>query len=144
MLSPEEYRAFEREQSNRAFQNERVADRFDNYERWQVTRYNNNLRRYFVTARQELGTQFKHYVDLGNWQGGRELENKMFEELQYHYRNKSALRVTRSMVNDNCKLFEVTEYGKPLLMVMILNGETIYSSKPYPLKDGYRYRLQTQ
>ena len=144
MLSPEEYRAFEREQSNRAFQNERVADRFDNYERWQVTRYNNNLRRYFVTARHELGTQFKHYVDLSNYHSGREFENRTFEELQYHYRNKSALRVTRSMVNDNCKLFEVTEYGKPLLMLMILNGERIYASKPHKLKDGYRYRLQLQ
>lgn len=144
MLSPEEYRQFELEQSRKAFDNTQPTEVFHNYERWQVTRYNNNLRRYFVTARQELGTQFKHYVDLGNWQGGRELENRMFEELQYHYRNRLALRVTRSMVNDNCKLFEVTEYGKPLRMVMILNGDTIYSSKPHTLKDGYRYRLQLQ
>jgi hypothetical protein len=144
MLTPEEYRQFELEQSRKAFDNTQTVEVFHNYERWSVTRYNNNLRRYFVTARQELGTQFKHYVDLGNWQGGRELENRLFEELQYHYRNRSALRVTRSMVNDNCKLFEVTEYGKPLRMVMILNGDTIYSSKPHTLKDGYRYRLQLQ
>lgn len=144
MLTPEEYRQFELEQSNRAFDNTQPQEVFHNYERWQVTRYNNNLRRYFVTARQELGTQFKHYADLGNWQGGREFENRLFEGLQMHYRNRSALRVTRSMVNDNCKLFEVTEYGKPLRMVMILNGDTIYSSKPHTLKDGYRYRLQLQ
>lgn len=144
MLSPEEYRQFELEQSRKAFEHTTTATEFNNYERWQVTRYNNNLRRYFVTAREELGTQFKQYVDLGNWQGGRELENRMFEELQYHYRNRTAVRVTRSMANDNCKLFEVTEYGKPLRMVMILNGDTIYSSKPHTLKDGYRYRLQLQ
>ena len=143
MLSPEEYRQFELKQSRKALKDEAGATPlFENYERWQVTRYDNNLRRYFVTAREEHGTQFKHYVDLSNWQGGREFENSMFEELQCHYRNTDGVRVRRSMVNDNCKLFEVTAYGKPLRMVMILNGETICSSKPYPLKDGYRYRLK--
>lgn len=145
MLSPEEYRQFELKQSRKALKDEAGATPlFENYERWQVTRYDNNLRRYFVTAREEHGTQFKHYVDLSNWQGGREFENSMFEELQCYYRNRDGVRVRRSMVNDNCKLFEVSVYGKPLRMVMILNGETIYSSKPYPLKDGYRYRLKRQ
>jgi hypothetical protein len=140
MLSDEEYRAFERAQSEK-FQSAEPEERFENYERWQITRYDNNLNRWFITARHELGTQFKLYCDRGQWQGGRELENRMFEELQYKYRNHQGVRVVRNTGNENLKFWEVTAYGNPLMCVMILNGETFYYSKPHKLKDGYRYRM---
>lgn len=142
MLSKEEYRAFEQQQHAKwEFDCPQEAPSMRNHERWQITRYNNNLRRYFVTAREELGTQFKVYADRGRWQGGREFENRVFEELQYYYRNHQGIRVTRTTVNENCRLFEVTEYGSPLQMVMIIDGNQVYTSDAYPLKDGYRYRM---
>lgn len=149
MLTPEEYHAFEQEQSTR-WQREQSKETpsMQNHERWQVTRYDNNLKRYFITAREELGTQFKAYADRGYWQGAREFENRMFEELQYHYRNHQGIRVTRTTVNENCRLYEVTQQIErtvtPKLCVMILDGERIYSSKPHRLKDGYRYRMEAQ
>lgn len=144
MLSQEEYRQFELEQSRRAFQNERVAEKFINYERWQVTRYDNNPGQYFVTARSELGFNFKQYVPRGRHQGGREIENRLFEELQYHYRNHNGARITRSTLGANCQLYEVSQDYKPLRMIALVNGEQFLESKPSLLKDGYRYRLQTQ
>jgi len=144
MLSQEEYAAFERAQSNKAFSNETFPEEFINYERWQVTRYTTNPKQYFITARAELGTHFKHYANLGLWKGGREIENRMFEELQYNYRSLEGVKVIKSQVTWNCKLFEVSQYGKPILMVMILNGDRIYSSKPFTIKGAYRYRLKAQ
>lgn len=141
MLSPEEYHAFETAQGAK-WTESKVAPSMRNHERWQITRYDNNLKRYFVTAREELGTQFKEYVDRGFWQGAREFENRMFEELQYHYRNHQGIRVTRTAINDNCKLFEITQMGTPKLCVMILDGDVIYSSKPHAIKGGYRYRME--
>jgi hypothetical protein len=140
MLSQEEYRAFEAAQSQK-LEHAHHAPSMCNHERWQITRYNNNLKRYFVTAREEFGTQFKVYADRGFWQGGRACENRMFEELQYYYRTYQGIRVTRTAVNENCKLFEITQYGDPLSCVMILDGERKYMSQAYPLKDGYRYRM---
>lgn len=144
MLSQEEYRQFELEQSNKAFRNLSTTEKFINYERWQVTRYDNNPSQYFVTARAELGFNFKQYVARGKHQGGRELENRMFEELQYLYRNLQGARITRSTLGANCQLYEVTQDYKPLRMIALVNGEQFLESKPTPLKDGYRYRLKTQ
>lgn len=142
MLSPEEYRAFEEAQRFKWEHTQpQATESMSNYERWQVTRYDNNLGRYFVTARHELGTQFKTYVDRGRWQGGREFENRMFEELQYHYRNHEGIRVTRTSVTENCKLFEVTQYGKPLRGIMIVDGDKILDSVPHTIKEAYRYRM---
>ena len=145
MLSPEEYRAFEEGQQFKWEQKAPTAAHdMSNYERWQITRYDNNLRRYFVTARHELGTQFKQYVDRGFWQGAREIENRMFEELQYKYRNWEGVRVTRTMINENAKFYEITQRGMPLQAVMIVNGTRLLSSKPHQIKEAYRYRMETQ
>lgn len=141
MLSPEEYRAFELAQSQK-IQQAACAPSMLNYERWQVTRYNNNLHRYFVTAREEFGAQFKEYADTGYWQGGTEKENRMFEELQYFYRKKTGIKVIRTAVTATCKLFEIREYGTPLQMVMMLDNSVVYTSDAYSIKDGYRYRLK--
>ena len=142
MLTPEEYRAFEQNQSDKF--KELESPRYDNYERWQVTRYNNNPGQYFVTARAELGFNFKQYVQRGKHQGAREIENKMFEELQCYYRNHTGVRVTRSCAGANCQLYEITQDYKPLRMIAIVNGEQLLESKPHTIKDGYRYRLHTQ
>lgn len=141
MLTPEEYRAFEQAQKQK-FENADTAPSMNNYEHWQVTRYNNNLHRYFVTAKKEFGTQFKQYADIGFWQGGVEHENRMFEELQYFYRNTQSVSVRRTMVNANCKLFEIRQEGSPLQLIMIIDGKTVYTSDPHKIKDGYRYRLK--
>ena len=141
MLSSEEYRAFEQAQRNKHSTQSQCPSML-NHERWQVTRYNNNLGRFFITAREELGTQFKAYADRGRWQGGREQENRMFETLQYEYRNHEGVRVSRTSVNDNCRLFEVTQNYKPQLCVMMLDGTRTYYSTPHRLKDGYRYRME--
>jgi hypothetical protein len=140
MLSEEEYRAFEQQQSNK-FMPVDSAPSMRNHERWQITRYDNNLRRYFITARHEFGSQFKQYVDRGFWQGGRTQENRLFEELQYYFRNTQGIRIWRTAVNENCKLFEITQDGKPIQCIMYIDGERKYMSKPNPIKDGYRYRM---
>jgi hypothetical protein len=140
MLSPEQYAQFEQQQSNRQ-QFATPTPSMLNHERWQITRYNNNPRRYFVTAREELGTQFKQYVDRSYWQGGSEQNNRMFEELQYFYRNTLGLKITRTTVNSNCQLFEVTQQHKPLQMIMQLDSQVVYAGDVSPLKDGYRYRM---
>ena len=44
MLTPEEYLAFERQQQQK-FSQTASAESFASYERWQITRYNNNLNR---------------------------------------------------------------------------------------------------
>jgi hypothetical protein len=142
MLSQEEYRAFEHSQRDK-FQTVASAP-YANYERWQVTRYDNNPGQYFVTARSELGFNFKQYVQRGKHQGGREIENRLFEELQYHYRKHTGVRITRSTLGANCQLYEVSQDYKPLRMIALVNGEQFLESKPRALKDGYRYRLQTQ
>lgn len=140
MLTPEEYRAFEQNQSDKFLTTH--SDVYTNYERWQVTRYNNNPKQYFVTARAELGANFKQYVQRGKHQGGREIENRMFEELQYHYRNHTGVRITRSCLGANLQLYEVSQDYKPLRMIAIVNGTQILESKPHTIKDAYRYRLQ--
>ena len=140
MLSQEEYRAFERSQRDK--HKDIVNTPYENYERWQVTRYDNNPGQYFVTARSELGFNFKQYVPRGRHQGGREIENRLFDELQCEYRNHTHPQIVRSTLGANCQLYEIVIDYTPLLMYALVNGQQLLESKPHTIKGAYRYRLQ--
>tara|TARA_R110000868_G_scaffold123968_5_gene327958 strand:- start:447 stop:884 length:438 start_codon:yes stop_codon:yes gene_type:complete len=140
MLTPEEYTQFEQRQSQK-YTPATPHPSMRNHLNWQATRYDNNLKRYFITATEELGAQFKQYADRAHWQGGTLKENYLFEQLQYYYRQSQDIRVSRTRVNTNCSLFEITQRGQPLTAVMMLDNDQKYISEPHKLKDGYRYRF---
>lgn len=135
------YEDFETGQANK-WQEPPTNPSLGNYERWTVTRYYNNSKRYFITAREEFGTQFKLYSDIGYWRGGSELENRAWEELRYEYRNLNAGKVSRTRVTANMSVFEVTEYSKPLLLLAVIDHHKILCSDAKNIKEGARYNLK--
>jgi hypothetical protein len=145
MLSSEEYRAFEQAQRNK-WEDPPEAQDIQNFEHWSVTRYYNNPRRYFITARHELGYAYKEYSTQGFWQGGTGWENKVYDEIQYAYRSTQGIRIVRTRVQDSVALFEVQfsdeVYGRqPLSMYAVINNRVL-SADAKKLKDGARYNLK--
>ena len=140
MLTPEEYSAWEHNQSTR-WQDPETAQDVKNFEHWCVTRYYNNPRRYFITARHELGYAYKEYVNHGTWQGGTAWENRVYDEIQYAYRNTPDIRIVRTRVQDQVALFEVQQKRAPLAMYAVVTHKVL-SADAKKIKDGARYNLK--
>jgi hypothetical protein len=114
---------------------------YDNFENWCVTRYVETRNRYMVTARHELGYQLKEYCNRGVWQGASEHDNRLFEELQYFYRNELGIAVKRTLLLPNVRLFEITQDRNPKCAVISINGKIKVADKK-DIKDGYRYTFK--
>lgn len=121
---------------------ESKQDDYENFERWQVSRYWETRNRYMLTARHELGYQLKEYCDRGRWEGGTERENLTYERLQdYYIRNRSeGIKITKNALVPGVKLFEVIKDKQPIYGVLVV-GEKILHSNAHTIKDGYRYRF---
>lgn len=142
MLTPEQYEEWEQQQRKRHTEPAKGKD-FTNYDSWKVSRYDNTVHRYFVTANKETGEQFKDFVDKGRWHGGRTIENRLFEELQCEYMDTPGSRISRTEIDWNCKFYEVTVYGKPESAFMIVDGHKTYMAEQVSkLKDGYRWHMK--
>jgi hypothetical protein len=121
---------------------ESKPDDYNNFEKWQITRYWNTRNRYMLTARHEFGYQLKEYCDKGKWEGGTEKENRIYEQLQdYYIQNRSeGIKITRNNLMPRVKLFEVNQDNVPILGVLVVDGRVLHSEK-HTIKDGYRYRF---
>ena len=142
MLTPEQYQEWEKQQQAKMFLPP-DSDTFPNYDFWKITRYDNNLHRYHIRAKDQNGAQYSAYIDRGRWSGGREIENRLYEELGYQYRNTPGAKITRSSKEWNIKFFEVTVYGSPESAFMIVDGSKKYAAtKVSRLKDAYRWHME--
>jgi len=141
MLTPEQYEEWERQQRRR-YQPTRQGKDFTNYDSWKITRYDANPQRYHVNAHSESKEHYSRYADRGVWTGGREIENRLFEELQFAYHKVKGATISRTQIDWNCKFYEVTVYGKPESAFMIVDGSKTYmATKTSQLKDGYRWHM---
>lgn len=114
-----------------------------NCETWRVTRYENNPSRYFITAKEELGTQLKQYKDIGYWQGGTEFENRVYEEIRYAYRKQEGIKTVRTRVFNNLVLYEIQSvYKDPLSLYAVINSDKVLSADVKLIKGGARYLLK--
>ena len=120
---------------------ESTQEDYDNFENWAVTRYVETRNRYMVTARHELGYQLKEYCNRGVWQGASAEDNRLFEELQYFYRNELGIAIKRTLLLPNVRLFEVTQDRAPKCAVISINGKIKIADKK-DIKDGYRYTFK--
>ena len=149
-MKKQEYIHWEKGQGDKL--QEQKTKSFENYDGWQITRYVDNARQYFVYARHELGYKYTAYANIGQWHGGRNYENTVFDELRYFYKDQGEIRITRTEVDWNCKVFEVlrrleTGYWQTITAVMIVDGTDTLLGQQRQLKDGYRYhfsRVKTQ
>ena len=127
-----------------------------------VTKWYNNPKQYKLEYR--IGVirntaWFNLDKHLGLW---RETENRLYEEIQYHYRNESNLRLSRMTAIDelfepimNIKMIDVQrlDIKEDLIndrffknqtscgAILIINGKTIYFADPTPIKDGFKYKF---
>lgn len=143
-MKKQEYIHWEKAQGDK--HQDHAVDSFENYDRWQITRYKDNPRQYFVYSRHELGYKYTNYANIGQWHGGRDYENKLFDELRYFYRNSQETRITKTEIAWNCKVFEVLQktesgYWKTVTAVMIVDGKVTLLGQLRELKDGYRYHF---
>lgn len=122
---------------------------FKDCEQFKVDRWMNNPKNYKLTYRQ--GTmRFSHWFDYREHKSlWRSNENRIWEELQYQYRQQEGIAVTRQTARTehyenliNIKMIEVQHFGRPVESILIVDGTRLLAAKPFITKDKYSYSYQ--
>ena len=112
----------------------------DNFEKWTVRRYWETRNRYMLSARHELGYQLTEYCDKGRWDGGSEVENRAYEQLQDFYVSQgvTGIKITRNRLREGVALFEVTQEGTPRCSMLLVHARKHIADARHN-KDHYAY-----
>lgn len=119
---------------------------YPNAERWRVDRWQNNPKNYKISWREGVLRKeawFDYREHKGLWRAS---ENRVWEELQYQYRNDLGVAVTRQTARTehyenlmNIKMIEVQQYGRPIESILIVDGIRLFTATPTISKDKYSY-----
>jgi len=131
---------------------------YENFHKWRVSRYVETRTRYMVTARHSLGYQMQEYCNKGQWFGGTEFVNRLYEDIQCELvLNKTHnLKLTKNQLLAGVYMFEITEYvetgfcentytntgfWRPVKSVLCVK-DRVFTSDAKDIKDGYRYNYK--